>query len=86
MKTEKIDSTLFRWDNSARATYTSITHLWDSDKCEPKTRVIGYCNGGSVTTVAKPDTYAVMFDHKGDEIWIHLPKSMFKRWTQKTLQ
>jgi aminoglycoside phosphotransferase (APT) family kinase protein len=80
---EKMNSEKFRWDNSARATYISITLLWDVDEAEPIAKVLGYCNGDLVSTVAKPDCYVVMFDLDGEEVWTHLPKTNFERWQQK---
>ena len=82
---EKMNSEKFRWDNSARATYTSVTVLWEFENARPLAKVLGYCDAGLVTVLPNPDHYAVMFALDNEEVWIHVDKSNFERYLVNNL-
>lgn len=76
-KMTKINSSRFRWDNSARANYVSITLLWKFGEFKPLCEIIGYCEGSSLSIAPDPDSYGVLFNYEDGEIWLHVSKQEF---------
>ncbi len=73
----KLNSTLFRWENSVRAnqiSHASIFHAQDNDFTILKRgiKLIGYCEAHKLAAMPVDEGYAIMLEFSdGEEYWTH---------------
>jgi hypothetical protein len=81
-KPGKINTELFRYDNSAQYLLVSLSRLFEFNTIRdftPLCPIIGYCKANETNMYRRdtPNDYMVLFELEGDNVWCHVPKKLF---------